>query len=533
MTIAAPTSTAGSNPLLQERVAKFGLYAGAVASLSVLFRVGPVLTYGGWRALVSPNFLAHELAAFAPLAVWLVTRRGAHGERFLRWAEGVGLVASCCGYAFMGYGIEQITKGAPQNGFKSAQLIVIMAMTLATFARTIFVPSTARHTFWVTVAAAVPLLVLASPLGSDCEVDTFGNPALPYIGTALGAAMWWSLVTVLATLASSVIYGLRKEADVARQYGQYTLIDKIGEGGMGVVFRAQHRLLRRPTAVKLLPPERAGARAIARFEREVQLTAQLTHPNTVTIFDYGRTPAGVFYYAMELLDGETLQDIVEATGRMPPARALHVLLQVAGALSEAHGRGLIHRDIKPANIMLCTQGGIADVAKVLDFGLAQDLNLGGVPNASLASGVVIGTPQYLAPETLSKSTKMSTPADIYAFGGVAFWLLTGQSVYEGATIVEVCAKHVHSPVPSVAERSGVELPDGLEAIVSACLAKAPEARPTARELVERLRECASTAWCETDAALWWQENQEQVGLRRRTFLTKASSGTLEVDWARR
>lgn len=527
------TATSPGDPLLQERVAKFGLYAGVVALLSVVFRTLPEMTSGRWASLGTPTFVAHDIAVVVPLVVWAVTRRGTYGERFLRWAEGIGLVASCLGYAFMGYGIEQAVHDHPEKTRISPQFIVMMAMTLVTFARTIFVPSTPRHTFWVTAAASTGLLLLASPLGSDCDVDTFGNRSLPYLGTMVGAAMWWSLVTLLATLASGVIYGLRKEADIAKQYGQYTLVDKIGEGGMGVVFRAQHRLLRRPTAVKLLPPDRAGARAIARFEREVQLTAQLTHPNTVTIFDYGRTPGGVFYYAMELLDGETLQDIVETTGAMPPARALHVLSQVAGALAEAHGRGLIHRDIKPANIMLCTQGGMPDVAKVLDFGLAQDLNLGGAANASITSGVVIGTPQYLAPETLTSSGKMSTPADIYAFGGVAFWLLTGQSVYEGGTIVEVCAKHVHSPVPSVAERCDARLPDGLEAIVRACLAKSPEDRPTARELAARLRECAGDEWGESDAAAWWQANQEQVGQRRRTFLTKPGSGTLEVDWARR
>jgi serine/threonine-protein kinase len=518
--------------LLQERVPKFGLYGGGLAFVSVVFHtIAEISSGASARTLFGPTYLAHYAAAFVPLLIWAVTRRGAYSERFLRWAEGVGLVTSCLAYAFMGYGIEQMVRASGKT-FVSAQFIVLMAMTMMTFARAIFVPSTPRHTLWVTSLAAIGLLALASPLASRCEVDIFGNPALPYLGTMLGVAMWWSMVVALATLASRVIYGLRKEADIARQYGQYTLVDKIGEGGMGVVYRAQHRLLRRPTAVKLLPPERAGARAIERFEREVQLTAQLTHPNTVTIFDYGRTPGGTFYYAMELLDGETLQDIVEATGPMPPSRALHVLVQVAGALVEAHGRGLIHRDIKPANIMLCTQGGIADVAKVLDFGLAQDLRLGGSAAVTTITGLVAGTPQYLAPETLAKPDAMSTPADIYAFGGVAFWLLTGRAVYEGDTIVEVCAKHMHSPVPSVADRCGEVLPNGLDELVAACLAKSPATRPTARELVERLRECMVDTWGEAEAAEWWRENQEQVGQRRRMFLMQAGS-TLEVDWARR
>ncbi len=519
--------------LLQERVAKFGFYAGLVGVLSIVFRLFPVISRYGFGALAAPIQIAHAVSAVPAIAIWLVARRGVHSERFLRWAEGVGLVASCSGYALMGYGIEIAAKsetGTPP-GSSSAQLIVLMAMSLVTFARTIFVPSPPRHTFWVTLSASAGLLLLASPLGSDCAVDTFGAPASKYFGTMLGAAMWWSLVTVLSTLASAVIYGLRKEANIAKEYGQYTLLDKIGEGGMGVVYRAQHRLLRRPTAVKLLPPERGGALAIARFEREVQLTAQLTHPNTVTIFDYGRTPDGDFYYAMELLDGETLQDIVDVTGPMSAARAIHVLIQVAGALGEAHERGLVHRDIKPANIMLCTQGGVRDVAKVLDFGLAQDLSLQGSPNGTL-SGLVAGTPQYLAPETLSQPGKMSTPTDIYAFGGVAFWLLTGQPVYAGNTIVEVCTMHLHSPVPSVAERCSEALPPSLEAIVTECLSKSPDARPTARNLVSRLRQLDHD-WTEDDAASWWQTHHESVGHRRRTALTQQPSATLEVDWAGR
>jgi serine/threonine-protein kinase len=301
---------------------------------------------------------------------------------------------------------------------------------------------------------------------------------------------------------------------------------------MGVVYRAQHRLLRRPTAVKLLPAERTGARAIARFEREVQLTAQLSHPNTVTIFDYGRTPEGVFYYAMELLDGETLQDIVEATGPMPWARVVHVLTQVAGALGEAHGRGLIHRDIKPANIMLCKQGGAVDVAKVLDFGLVQDLSLGDASKTGVAD-LVLGTPHYLAPETLSRGATVSAAVDIYGLGAVAFWLLTGQPVYEGNTMVEVCTMHVHSPVPSLAARCGQAVPAELDALVTACLAKSPDARPTTRAILASLRACQSGEWSEEAAALWWEQSGPVVRQRRRSFATQSGSATLDVDLARR
>jgi len=186
---------------------------------------------------------------------------------------------------------------------------------------------------------------------------------------AVTVAVWWTLSTILATATSKVIYGLRKEVREAHKLGQYTLEEELGAGGMGVVYRASHAMLRRPTAVKLLPVESAGEQAVARFEREVQLTARLSHPNTVMVFDFGRTPEGVFYYAMELLDGASLGAVVALDGPQPPERMLHVLHEVGGALAEAHEIGLIHRDIKPANIILCKQGGVFDVPKVLDFGL--------------------------------------------------------------------------------------------------------------------------------------------------------------------
>src|SRR5512136_349670 len=181
----------------------------------------------------------------------------------------------------------------------------------------------------------------------------------------------------MAIITSHVIYGLQREIHRVRRLGQYALEEKLGEGGMGVVYRASHAMLRRPTAVKLLAPEKAGLETIARFEREVRLTARLTHPNTITIYDYGRTHEGIFYYAMELLDGATLEEVVEVGGALPPGRAIHVASQIASALVEAHGAGLIHRDIKPANVLLCERGGVPDVVKVVDFGLVRELETGG------------------------------------------------------------------------------------------------------------------------------------------------------------
>ena len=189
---------------------------------------------------------------------------------------------------------------------------------------------------------------------------------------AVNVTTWCAVSIAIATVGSRIIFGLRTEAARVRQLGQYTLERQIGAGGMGVVYRASHAMLRRPTAIKLLPPDRAGEASLVRFEREVQITAELTHPNTVAIYDYGRTPDGVFYYAMEYLDGINLEDLVAAARRRsPPGACSRILDQVCGALSEAHERGLVHRDIKPANIILTERGGEPDVAKVVDFGLVN------------------------------------------------------------------------------------------------------------------------------------------------------------------
>ncbi len=193
------------------------------------------------------------------------------------------------------------------------------------------------------------------------------------LNTALNTALWWVGTIIMTTGASRVIYNLREEMRDVKKLGQYQLEEKLGEGGMGIVHRASHAMLQRPTAVKLLPAERVGEHSLARFEREVRQTARLTHANTVTIFDYGRTPDGVFYYAMKLLDGATLAQVVERGGPLEPSRVVHILRQVCGSLTEAHNIDLIHRDIKPANIMLCERGGVPDTVKVLDFGLVKKM----------------------------------------------------------------------------------------------------------------------------------------------------------------
>ena len=276
---------------------------------------------------------------------------------------------------------------------------------------------------------------------------------------------------------------------------------------MGVVYRARHGMMRRPTAVKLLKPDQAAATNLKRFEREVQLTARLTHPHTITIFDYGRTPDGIFYYAMELLAGASLDRVVSAFGPLPPARVVHVLSHVADALTEAHGVGLIHRDIKPANIFLCRQGGIDDFPKVLDFGLVKDVQHGG-DVALTQADVVAGTPLFLAPEAITAPETVSARSDIYSLGAVGYFAVTGRNVFEGKTLVEVCSHHLHTKPESPSVRLGRPVPRELESLILDCLEKDPARRPAGtRQVRERLGACEDFGmWTADDARLWWEQN---------------------------
>ncbi len=344
--------------------------------------------------------------------------------------------------------------------------------------------------------------------------------------------IWWTLVTIVCVAISRIIHNLRREIREAMRLGQYTLERKLGEGGMGMVYRASHAMMRRPTAVKLLPLEKAGRASLARFEREVQQTARLTHPNTITIYDYGRTPDGVFYYAMEMLDGASLEAVVERDGPQPPGRVVRVMEMVAGGLAEAHKLGIIHRDIKPANIFLCRQGGEFDIAKVLDFGLVKVVE-GSEDTDVTRDGVVTGTPQYLAPEALTDPDAIDGRSDLYALGAVGYFLLTGEQVFAG-NIVEVCGHHLHTdPVPP-SKRLGRELPFELEGLVMECLAKNPDDRPqSAGEIRARLAASLEIPrWRQADAQEWWQEHGEAFQPEAGDTTPSDVTRTLAVDMGR-
>ncbi len=314
-------------------------------------------------------------------------------------------------------------------------------------------------------------------------------------------------VFLLMRLARRLQESARKAALQAKQLGQYALDQEIGSGGFGTVFRGHHALMRRPVAVKLLDPLQANEHSIARFEREVQLTCGLTHPNTIALYDYGRTPDGLFYYAMEYLDGVALDTLVQDFGRQPEGRVIHILRQVCGSLAEAHAQGLVHRDIKPANIFLTQRGGIPDFVKVLDFGLVKARKLEGQVELTSATAT-LGTPLYMSPEAVEHPDRVDARTDLYSLGCVGYYLLTGETVFAGLTVGEVLMQQVRSvpEKPSVRLREPVSA--DLEDLLMTCLAKTPEQRPASAEALEAaLAKCAAAAaWSRELAGEWWRKH---------------------------
>jgi serine/threonine-protein kinase len=483
-----------------------------------------------------PSFNRHSVtllaAAVAFAALWLLLRGAPRSPRFVRAVELSTLFVGTTAISAMALVMNLLTE--PHNVVRSALTFMLLVYA-------VYVPSTARRTLLVAGLMTVPLLVcifvayrswdpaLHDPPAAIWPKGQIGDMAYP---ATIVTAVWWGIAVAMAAGFSQTIYGLRKAVSDIRRLGQYTLEEKLGEGGMGVVYRASHAMLRRPTAIKLLLPDRTGTDALTRFEREVRRTAMLTHPNTVTVFDYGRTADGVFYYAMELLEGASLEEVVEVDGPQPEARVIHLLDQAAGSLAEAHDAGLIHRDVKPGNILVVDRGGISDLVKVVDFGLVKDVGVRADGGATFEPALTVadtinGTPLYMAPESFTASDTMDARADLYALGAVGYWLLTGTHVFDGHSIFEVCSLHMHSAPEPPSTRLGAPVSPDLEAVLLECLAKRPEDRPaSAHVLRERLRACAAAGhWTNARAAQWWALHRHQL----RSSRAGANASSAGVD----
>jgi serine/threonine protein kinase len=504
-----------NHELRQIRLSRFGRVLAFVTLGFVLLNLSTSLWLHRPAQNRSSAPLLVSTAAFA--ALWLLLRGAPRSPRFVRVVELSTL--------FIGTGAIS-TVAVVMDLIAEPDMIVRTLLMYVLLAYAVYVPSTARHTLVVAALMTFPLLgsifvafrawdpALYDPPAATWPKGQVGDMAYP--ATLVSAAMW-SIVVTMAAVFSQTVHGLRKAVSDIQRLGQYTLEKKLGEGGMGVVYRASHAMLRRPTAIKLLLPDRAGKDDLTRFEREVRRTAMLTHPNTVTVFDYGRTTDGVFYYAMELLEGASLDEIVDVDGPQPAERVIHLLEQAAASLAEAHDAGLIHRDVKPGNIMVVDRGGISDLVKVVDFGLVKDVGLraqDGVTSepALTMANTITGTPLYIAPETVIAPDTVDARADLYALGAVGYWLLTGTHVFGGNSIVEVFAHHLHSIPDSPSNRLRAPVASDLEAVLLACLAKRPEDRPaSAHVLRERLRACAAAGrWTNARAAEWWSAHRHQL-----------------------
>jgi len=371
------------------------------------------------------------------------------------------------------------------------------------------VPATPGKTFLTCLACASmgPVAYMA--------LVTSGKPAAP-IDIVAGMFLPNYAAVLLAMMVSRVLYRLGRRVSEARQMGNYKLVERLGRGGMGEVWRADHRRLARSAAVKFIRRDTLESSSaddlqnmVSRFEREASATAQLRSPHTVELYDFGVTPEGTLYYVMELLDGMDTETLIKRFGPLKPERVACLMAQACRSLDEAHRVGLIHRDIKPANVLVCRLGNELDFVKILDFGLVRSTVASAAHQTQLtAAGMVGGTPAYIAPEMVVDASSVDHAVDIYGLGCVAYWMLTGQLVFEGGSSVSILMQHVRSdPIPP-SQRTELPIPADLEQVVLDCLAKNPSGRPqSAEELEQRLLACSfDRPWTPDRARKWWQQH---------------------------
>jgi eukaryotic-like serine/threonine-protein kinase len=509
---------------LQRRVS---LYLGLVSLLWVAVGVASVASaWLFWPAIFEApqaelSGIVHYGGSLGLIVCWLLSRRGRQSARALDAWDAATTIAQAV--------VMSLIMHATDLRYRP-DLNMALGLSCTLLGRAAIVPSRGGRSLLIGCVASLPILV-ATYFTHARLLPTERLMPPPVAVTQIGT---WLVFSVLVSgTISKTIYGLTSRVRAAARLGQYVLQHKIGEGGMGVVYLARHALLRRPTAIKLLGTERRAMGDIRRFEREVQTTSTLRHPNTVAIYDYGRTPDGEFYYAMEYLDGVDLEQLRIAEGPLPEGRVVHILLQVAGALEEAHSAGLIHRDIKPSNVLLCDYGPQADFAKVVDFGLVKDMADEGA-ELSQTDGLA-GTPLYISPEAITSPQRLDGRSDLYALGAVGYAMLTGRPPFEGKTIVQVCAAHLSAPVIPPSEVRGEGICTALEKVILDCLAKDPDQRPSsASQLSERLEACAVTPWTVSDARRWWDTRGAELRRERDAGRVRSvSSDTIAVDWTGR
>ena len=493
--------TSNGLDFVRERLALVGKTLFLVSFGFYLFLLASMVLVGGapFVAVVTgPVALGHLAASWTMGLLWLLARRGRLSVRSLGTLDAVSIVVACGFLSIMTMNDEgQI-------------LQVLLALTVTVMIRAILVPSRPRRTMVLSALAFLPTVVVCIARHDPTALLPGFTPGYQKQYMTLNTVLWSILGTTLATIISRVTYGLRQQVAEANELGQYVLEEKIGGGGMGEVWRARHRLLIRPAAIKLIRPQMSGdpELLLRRFEREARATAALKSPHTVQLYDFGATEDGRLYYVMELLDGLDLETLVRQYGPLPAERVVHILRQVCSSLQDAHVNGLVHRDIKPANVVVSRAGTTFDFAKVLDFGLVKlDTARNSEDDAVNLSteGSAGGTPAFMAPEVVLGVADTDHRVDLYALGCVGYWLLTGKLIFEGGSVVEVMFHHAHTPPPRPSTRSELPIPAPLEDLVVECLEKDPARRPTSAEAVSTRLDAVSleSAWTVERAERWW------------------------------
>ena len=509
--------TSNGLEFVQQRV---GLFARVIALISLAFLIagtigGLVLRQtsppGGTSIIdrTSPASIAHISGLLLLAGVWLRCRRGRVSLITLERLDALSLIGACVAWAsFIQPPLIESIHGA----------VVSVAMTA--LAHSIMVPSKAGRTLGLTTVAVLPVTG-----GMWLSLRSFQAAGPLSIVTTTAAFQTLLLIAVvwMATITSRTLYDLRQSVREADELGQYALEEKLGTGGMGEVWRARHRLLVRSAAVKLIRPEvlvSAGTDVetiLRRFEREARATAALRSPHTVQLYDFGEAEDGTLFYVMELLLGIDLETLVSRFGPVPAERAVHILTQVCHSLDEAHQNGLIHRDIKPGNIFVTGTGTELDFVKVLDFGLVQLRSMRVGDDASLTTEAAVAcTPAYAAPEIARGEATYDHRVDIYALGCVAYWLITGQRVFEADTVMQMLFEHASAPPPRPQTRTELPIPADLEQLIMECLEKDAVRRPTgANLLAQRLSACRlPEQWTRERAERWWHTHIPTPGPHR-------------------
>jgi serine/threonine-protein kinase len=506
--LAQGLDTSNGLDFVRERLALVGRTLFLVSFGFYLFLLASMVLLGGapFAAVVkSPVSLGHLGGSWTMGVVWLIARRRGLSAQALGTLDAAGIAVACGFLSLMTLNDE------------GQVLQVLLALTVTVMIRAILVPSRPGRTLVLTALAFLPTVVVCIARHHPATLLPGFSESYQKQYMTLNTVLWSVLGTMLATIVSRVIYGLRRQVAEANELGQYVLEEQIGSGGMGEVWRARHRLLIRPAAIKLIRPQVSAdpELLLRRFEREARATAALRSPHTVQLYDFGATEDGRLYYVMELLDGLDLDSLVRQYGPLPPERAVHLLRQVCSSLQDAHVNGLVHRDIKPANVVVSRA---VDFAKVLDFGLVKlesaaaagagdgpATAAGGDAVKLTSEGSTSGTPAFMAPEVVLGVTETDHRVDLYALGCVAYWLLAGKLVFEGRSAVEVMFHHAHTEPAKPSARAGVTLPAPLEDLVMQCLEKEPGRRPASAAAVDAALDGVplDSAWTAERAEAWW------------------------------